>query len=163
MDDIEWRDVIGFEDYYMVSNTGLVFSKRACRLRKIRVNAQNGYAQLFLNGTNVKKMVYVHRLVAEAFIEKTPGLDFINHKDENKLNNNVSNLEWCTKRYNNLYNNKIAKSYKPIIQIDPYTREETWWESCIFPEKAKIANKKNISACCRGLRKHAGGYEWRYA
>ena len=162
LNSLEWRDVPGFEKYYMVSSTGLVYSKRSGKLRKLVANPQTGYLTVVLCG-DCKKTLTVHRIVAEAFLEKPIGCDFVNHKDENKHNNDLTNLEWCTKQYNNVYGSKLECYYRPIIQIDPQTGEETQWKSCIFPEKAGIANHKNISACCRGLRNKAGGYEWRYA
>lgn len=161
--DEEWRDVVGYEDYYKVSNTGKILSKRTGKILKTQINPGNGYKMLVLSGEKEKKTVTVHRVVAKAFIDNPDNLGFINHKDENKMNNNASNLEWCTKAYNNTYGSKIERYYKPIIQIDIETGEETLWRSCIFPEKAGIASKKNISACCRGLRNKAGGYKWRYA
>ena len=159
----EWRDVAGYEKYYAVSNTGKILSKRSGKLRKQVANKVNGYLYVVLSGDAKTCTLSVHRIVATAFVDNPDNLQNVNHKDENKHNNNASNLEFCTKRYNNLYGGKIAKCYKPVIQIDPETGKETLWESCVFPERAGIANKKNISACCRGLRNHAGGYEWRYA
>ena len=161
--DEEWRDVVGFEDYYMVSNTGKIFSKHTGRIRKQVPNCVNGYLYIVLTGNGKKRTKCIHRIVAEAFIDNPNHYGFVNHKDENKHNNSASNLEWCTKRYNNVYGTKLERYYRPVIQIDPVTGKETEWQSCVFPEKAGIANKKNISACCRGLRNYAGGYKWRYA
>ena len=157
-----WKDVPGFEGFYKVSDDGEIISLRSGKLRKPVPNKSNGYLYVILCG-NDKKCLPVHRIVAKAFVPDPDNLGHVNHKDENKHNNKASNLEWCTKAYNNTYGTKISRLYKPIIQRDPLTGEETLWESCLFPELEGIANKKNISACCRGLRKHAGGYEWRYA
>lgn len=158
----QWKPVVGFENYYEVSNLGDVRSLRSGRLRKPVKNSQNGYLTMVLCGKDIKKTVYVHRLVAEAFVENPHGLDFINHKDENKLNNRADNLEWCTKAYNNTYNGKTQRCCKGIVQINPETGEKTRWASARKAHEAGIANYKNISACCRGLRPYAGGYIWRF-
>lgn len=157
-----WVDVAGYEPFYEVNNEGLIRSKRTGKIRKPIANPKNGYLMMFLCGVGKKKCVYVHRIVAKAFCSNPNGYTFVNHKDENKQNNSSTNLEWCTKQYNNVYGSKLERYYKPIVQIDPKTGEETEWKSCVFPEKAGIANRKNISACCRGLRKTTGGYQWKY-
>lgn len=157
-----WIDVIGYEMFYEVNENGEIRSKRTGKIRKPILNPQNGYMMMFLCGEGFKKCEYVHRIVANAFCPNPNGFNFVNHKDENKLNNRSENLEWCTKQYNNTYGTKLNRYYKPIIQIDLNTGKQTMWESCCFPEKAGISNRKNISACCRGLRKTAGGYSWKY-
>lgn len=158
----EWRSVKGFERYYQVSNAGRVFSERSGKMRRPVLNKGNGYLTLVLCGEKHKKTVYVHRLVAEAFVENPNGYNFVNHKDENKLNCNASNLEWCTQEYNNTYNGKTQRCCKGVVQVDPNTGEETHWQSARKAHEAGIANYKNISACCRGLRFTAGGYIWRF-
>lgn len=161
--DVVWKPVLGFEQYYMVNRSGDVLSLRSGRLRVPVPNPQNGYLAMMLSGVRETKMVYVHRLVAEAFVENPNGYGFVNHKDENKRNNNASNLEWCTKAYNNTYNGKTQRCCKPIVQVDPNTGEETLWASARKAAEAGFANYKNISACCNGKRNRAGGYEWRFA
>ena len=159
---MDWVDVEGYEQFYEVNREGMIRSKRTGKIRKPIPNKSNGYLMMFLCGKNFKKCVYVHRIVAKAFCPNPNNYGFINHKDENKHNNNSSNLEWCTKRYNNIYGKKLNRYYKASVQINPKTGEETEWKSCVFPERAGIANRKNISACCRGLRKTTGGYIWKY-
>lgn len=158
----EWKPVPGFEKYYKVNRSGDVLSLRSGTLRMPVRNPQNGYLTMVLSGVCEKKTVYVHRLVAEAFVENPNGYGFVNHKDENKCNNDASNLEWCTKAYNNTYNGKAQRCCKPVVQINPLTGEETVWSSARDAAYANFANCKNISACCNGKRKRAGGYEWRF-
>lgn len=159
----EWKPVVGFEKFYKVSSNGTVVSLRTGKVRKPVLNQGTGYNTLVLCGDHTKKTICVHRIVAEAFVENPNGLGFVNHKDENKLNNNASNLEWCSKAYNNTYNGKTQRCCKQVIQLDLKTGQETLWQSARKASEAGIAHYKNISACCRGLRKTAGGFEWRFA
>lgn len=157
----EWRPVVGFEGYYLISNTGKVYSLWNNRLRKPVLNHAIGYYSVVLCGNGIKKQLYVHRLVAEAFCEKPDGYTCVNHKDENKQNNNADNLEWCTFAYNNSYNGKMDKCCKPIVQMKDGKFIKVW-RSARDAEKHFNTNYKNISAVCRGLRPRAGGYEWRF-
>lgn len=103
-----WRQVVGYEGFYMVSNTGRVKRIKGGRgARAGKIIKQNlgtcGYMQVVLSKNCVEKTCRVHRIVAEAFLEPVTGKDFVNHKDGNKTNNNVDNLEWCTKSENSLH------------------------------------------------------------
>lgn len=158
-----WKPVVGFEKFYTVNADGDVMSLRTGKIRKPVYNPANGYNMIVLCGDHIKKTMCIHRIVAKAFVDNPNGYECINHKDENKLNNNAANLEWCTKAYNNTYNGKTQRCCKAVVQKDPKTGAETVWKSARMAHDAGIANFKNISACCRGLRKIAGGYEWRFA
>ena len=101
----EWRDIKGYEGRYQVSNLGRVRSLRDNHgnyREKIRATILNkeGYNYISLYKEGKIKMCLVHRLVAEAFIDNPNNYKEVNHKDENKQNNSVSNLEWCTAEYN---------------------------------------------------------------
>ena len=101
-----WRDVIGFENLYLVSNLGNVYSIHSKKQLKLKDNKGYYNVTLFKNGKRYYKIV--HRLVAEAFIPNPNNFKEINHKDENKINNNVDNLEWCDAKYNlNYFRNYI--------------------------------------------------------
>ena len=103
-----WKDLIGFEDYYQVSNTGHVRRKLAPTFYKdgrvayfsqtvLKPGAdKKGYLRVFLSVGSKKHTKKVHRLVAKTFIENPENLPQVNHKDCNKKNNNVLNLEWTT-------------------------------------------------------------------
>ena len=95
---IEWKPVNGFEDYYLVSTSGDVYSIR--RKRAMSTFVSCGYAQVELNVGGVATKHLVHRLVAETFIPNPENLPQVNHADGNKLNNNVDKLEWCTRSEN---------------------------------------------------------------
>ena len=157
-----WKPVKGFEKYYLISNTGKVWSIRNKRLRVLVPNYKNGYLTVVLCGENTKKTCTVHRLVAEAFIEKPINYDFVNHKDENKHNNNFSNLEWCTKAYNNTYNGKTQRVCKAVESEDLKTGKKMRWRSAREATKAGYGDYRNISACCTGRKKSAYGKKWRF-
>lgn len=114
-----WRDIPNYEGKYQVSNTGRVRSLNYGRTGKIKVLKQgtkdNGYKVVVIYKNGKRKKYLVHRLVAQAFIPNPNNYPIINHKDENKTNNAVWNLEWCTYEYNVNYGNckqkiKEAKS-----------------------------------------------------
>ena len=117
-----WKDIEGYEGIYQVSNKGRVKSLK----RKICSNSNNHkyntlsekllklsgggkYIQVILCKDGKTSAKLVHRLVAQAFIPNPNNLPCVNHKDENKKNNDVRNLEWCTYKYNNEYNGRIEK------------------------------------------------------
>lgn len=95
---IEFKDVVGYEKYFQASETGLIFSKRTNKVLKTRFT-KRGY-ETFSTRLNGRKggviLLFVHKLVALAFLENPDNKPQVNHKDGNKKNNNLSNLEWCT-------------------------------------------------------------------
>ena len=116
-----WKDIAGYEGYYQVSNLGRVKSiERLIAYTNSKgvvshfpveekIIAQRtdkgGYQRASLKKDKVRKLCLVHRLVAQAFIENPDNLPLVNHKDENRGNNNAMNLEWCTSKYNHNYGN----------------------------------------------------------
>lgn len=120
----KWLPVVGWEKYYEVSNYGRVRSldrviykgaRAGYVLKKgqyLKTYEKNGYLFLILTAEGKKKNVYVHRLVAEAFIPNPQNLPCINHKDEVKTNNVWTNLEWCDYSYNNVYGSKQDRARK---------------------------------------------------
>lgn len=111
-----WRDVVGYEGLYKVSNFGRIKSLprngtvKYERLLRQKVS-NKGYCTVALSKHNKTKYKMVHRLVAEAFLDNPKGLPLINHKDENKLNNYVGNLEWCDAQYNMTYGVHAERQY----------------------------------------------------
>lgn len=119
----EWRDVVGFEGLYQVSNLGRVkgldrlvdtninnVDKRISKGKLLKPQFNNkGYKRVNLCKNGTFKSVFVHRLVAEAFIPNPNNYPVVNHKDENKQNNCVENLEWCTQKYNMNWNGVMKK------------------------------------------------------
>ena len=101
-----WKDIEGYEGLYQVSNLGRVksFPRKGTHTTKERIlkltKSNKNYVIVILKNNYIQKAKSVHRLVAEAFIPNPNNLPQVNHKDENKLNNKVDNLEWCDNIYN---------------------------------------------------------------
>lgn len=170
-----WKIISDFPNY-KVSDSGEVFSiKRGILLKPS--NSKFGYARVTLYKDNGEKhKIMVHRLVAKAFIPNPNELEQVNHINENKLDNTVSNLEWCTSSYNinfgsrnGVVSEKLRKiknetTAKPINQINIETNEIVrTWTSIREIERELGIPHSNIYACCTGKRKTRNGYKWRYA
>ena len=99
-----WKDVVGYEGLYKISNHGNVYSNYTNKCLRAGTH-KDGYKYVNLTKDGEKKYKTIHRLVAEAFIPNPDNLPMVNHRDETPSNNNVDNLEWCDCSYNNTYNN----------------------------------------------------------
>lgn len=117
-----WKDVVGYEGLYQVSNTGKIRGLdrlSSCnqfvsgKIKEQR-HDKDGYLKVTLCKDGNKKCHSVHRLVATAFIPNPNDFPVINHKDENKQNNYVENLEWCTVKYNTNYGTCIQRRVAKI-------------------------------------------------
>lgn len=119
MDEI-WKPVVGYEGLYEVSNLGhvdqcarIVPQKGGTnRIERVRVKTHvdfYGYERVSLTKDKIQKIIQVHRVVANSFIENSTSYPMINHKDEDKLNNTAENLEWCNNRYNVNYGTAIRR------------------------------------------------------
>lgn len=179
MDEV-WKDVIGYEGLYQVSNKGRVKSlitpgKKRHHMKEMILKQtydNYGYLQLNLHKNGTRCSRKVHRLVATAFIEKPDCCPLtVNHKDGVKTNNSVYNLEWCTNRENLLHahrngliNNKGENSStaRPVLQ---YSKNGEFIKRWCTAKQAFIELKINgshIGQCCRNERKSAGGFVWKY-
>ena len=105
----QWKDIEGFEGLYRVSNTGKVFSIRRNIILKGKTDRDGYKAVVLWNGKNNYRTI--HRLVAEAFVEKKDGCNVVNHLDCDKQNNNADNLEWTTVKENTIHAYNNIKSY----------------------------------------------------
>lgn len=116
----EWRAVPGYEGLYEVSNMGNVRNVRRNTLLRL-TKTNYGYIQVDLYKNGIKTGLKVHRLVAQAFLPNPDNLPQVNHKDEDKTNNNVTNLEWCTVKYNNNYGTKNIRRSETLIKNGYWT------------------------------------------
>lgn len=168
-----WKDIKGYEGLYQVSDDGHVrrfYSTKQPKILKNRPSAN--YYIVSLSQKCKKKTVAVHRLVAEAFLEKPEGATEVNHKDSNKLNNNVSNLEWVTQKENFYHaaeresENPFGKKPRKVKCIDPFT-DEVLTEYRSLNDAAKFIGKMSatvgIIRVCQGYQQTAYGYKWEYA
>ena len=179
-----WKDIEGYEGLYQVSNYGNIKS-----LSKVVKNAygvhrtedkifkpqtkKNGYLQIQLSKNGKQKHYKVHRLVALTYIANPNNYPCVNHKDENKLNNHVSNLEWCTYEYNTNYgtrNKRASEKLKGKMKNKKLTKQQlekryrkvkciTTGEifNSIKEASSKTgANSSNITQCCKGKCKTTG-------
>ena len=164
-----WKDIKGYEGLYQVSNMGRVKSlertvwngkgyyKTPERILKAGANG-DGYLSVNLCKDGRKKPYYVHRLVVQAFIENTQNLPEINHKNEDKTDNRVENLEWCNRSYNVEYSKA-----KPVIGINKVSGLIVEFPSAKEAKKVLNIAQGSICDCCKGKRNSAGGYIWFYA
>ena len=102
---VTWKDIPHYEGLYQINSEGQILSLRRNRLMKQTIN-QGYYKVCLRNKYGKQASESVHRLVALTFIPNPTNLTCVNHKDENKLNNNIDNLEWCTREYNTSYSMK---------------------------------------------------------
>jgi hypothetical protein len=168
----EWRDVIGYEGIYIISTLGRI--KRIIppkRLLKPSIN-HNGYMKIGLWKDGKGKYITLHRLVALNFIPNPYQYPCINHKDENKTNNAVDNLEWCTYKYNTNYGRCIERRRNSTDYSDRMKKVKQIKNGKIineFPSVVCAAKSVNGLPCvignvCRKMphRKTAYGYQWEY-
>ena len=120
----EWRPIKGYEGLYEVSNTGLVRNVVKGRYLKPGFD-KNGYLKCVLSKGGKQRTVYIHRLVATAFIPNPDGLPQVNHRDEDKTRNVVDNLEWCTSKYNVNYGSAQERRVQTNIDNGNYSGIKT--------------------------------------
>ena len=156
------KDIKGYEGLYAITPEGEVWSYRSKKFLKPGVN-NIGYLYVVLCKDNERKNYLIHRLVAMAYIPNTENLPEINHKDENKTNNCLQNLEWCDASYNTNYgtrNERGSNSKKiPILQYDLYGNFIREWSSATDVGQEV---RSNICNCLKGKLKSAYGYKWFY-
>lgn len=164
---IEWKPIPEYEDVYEVSNTGQVRSLYRRYYNEVRILKQStnnkGYKLVCLCRKGKQKSLLVHRLVATAFIPNPDNLPCVNHKDQNKQNNNASNLEWCSYYENNVYGDRLTRS--AAKRSIPVRCVETGivYPSAYAAQRITGFQQSKICDCCRGNRNVTGGFHWEYA
>lgn len=158
--EIVWKNVSGYEDYYEVSNRGIIRNKITGKVLKPTLK-KNGYLSVDLAYIGVKTIT-VHRIVATAFIDNPNRFSCVNHKDENKLNNCADNLEWCSQKYNVNFGYGATVRNSPVMQFDSDGNFIKLWTSMKEAAESLGIKYQSISRVCRGERKTSGGYKWEY-
>ena len=178
-----WKDVVGYEGLYKISNLGNVLSTRrnyskGCKYLTPFENG--GYDRVTLVVNSKHKNLLVHRLVAEAFIPNPEQKEAVNHIDGNKKNNTVDNLEWVTKQENTIHAINIGlrppsapphRDYKrgngprskAVYQYDLSNDFITKWDCAEDAADHVNGQKGSIGRCCRGERQTHKGFIWKYS
>ena len=166
-----WKPIDNYPNYN-VSNLGNIKNIKTNKVLKI--NCKDGYNNISLSQKENRKSFKVHRLVALAFIENPENKSDVNHKDKNKLNNVVSNLEWMTRKENNIHRCKdliiTTNKNKPIYRIDKNTDEilekynsiedAALWAFNNELTKNTHNGRNAIGNCITGLSKISYGFKW---
>ena len=165
-----WKDIKDYKNLYQVSSLGRVKSLRRTAKSKngsirtvgekiLNINKnKSGYLMVLLSKGGKKKGIKIHRLVAQAFLPNPNNLPQVNHRNENKSDNRVENLEWCTQDYNNKYGTRTERTSKKVKCLET---------GVIYPSTIEIQRKlgfssANISRCCNKKRKTCGGLHFEY-
>ena len=167
-----WRDVVGFEGFYEVSNRGNVHSVKRKDLRGRKIGGRtlkpaydkDGYLKVILCKNDKRAYKRVHRLVAEMFIHNPNNYPEVNHRDEVKFNNNVENLEWCDTRYNSNYGTRNERISKKVRAANIKTGEVLTFSSTVEAGN-KGYSSDNVSKACRGVYYDGHlyrGHKWSY-
>ena len=158
-----------------IYDDGRVWSEKQQRFLSTSLD-EKGYVKVSLWVDKKVKTIKIHRLVAKYFVPNPHNYKEVNHKDEDKTNNNASNLEWCNRKYNVNYGSRSKKvsntllnnnHNKRVLQYDKngnFIKEyPSIHEAARQLGKASVHGEQNISACARGKTKTAYGYIWRFA
>lgn len=160
-----WKNVVGYEGVYQVSNLGNL--KRLFKNKERMLSGRedkDGYIEVILSRKQSKKFCRLHRLVAEAFIPNIDNKPQVNHKDRNKKNNKVENLEWVTCSENTIHTFETGRQVR-VKSIEQYSKDMKYikeWESIKQASITLGISNNNISSCCSGKLGTAGGYIWKY-
>lgn len=168
---------------YTIDEFGNVFSTRKNRYLKHNIS-KTGYHSVELFNEKGSKRLLVHRLVAETFLPNINNFPQVNHIDENKDNNCLDNLEWCSAKYNMNYGNGAKNRHSsidyskpcykenaikngkkvnvPVLQIDRFGKVINKFESIREATRHLGLKNSHICDCCKGKRKTANGYIWKY-
>ena len=180
----KWKDIVGYENEYQINQFGEIRTlKDSPKLKKYdvlkpQISKRNGYVYQMLYKNGKEKLLRVHRLVAMAFLPNPNNLPQVNHKDGNKQNNSVDNLEWCEQSDN------MKHAYKNGLQIPSENQRRAIINTNKLKQKkvcqikdgevintfsgiseASRQTKISISCilrCCNLKRKSTNGYEWRF-
>lgn len=160
-----WKPIKQMKGKYLISNLGQVKNAKNDNIVKPFIN-NSGYYEVVFSVGNKRLHFRVHRLVADAFLPNPYNLPIINHKDRNRLNNKLDNLQWCSYKYNNNYNVARRARNGYTTRIEQYDLNMNYIRT--YNRMKDVENKFNVSRtairfCCLGKNKTCRGYIWRYA
>lgn len=159
----EWRDVVGYEGLYQVSDQGRVKSFKWNKERFLKPSMdKDGYLLVTLCTGGKPKTLKVHRLVCEAFHENPDNKPQVNHINEDKTDNRACNLEWCTCKQNVNHGSRNERVSKPVGQYSLDGKLIKLWPSTQEAERQAGFNHGNISQVANGKYKQAYGCIWKY-
>jgi len=174
------KAIEGYPGYYAKDNGEIWSVKKGAPRRLVPTLNRKGYERVKLSIGGISKTITVHRLIATTFIPNPENKPQVNHKDEDKRNNKVTNLEWSSCLENVRYGTGIARSAKsrkgikvdnakvieankkPIFQLDKNGNILKAWASITDASRELNIRDSHISACCKGKRITCGGFKWRY-
>ena len=160
-----WKTIKDYPNY-QISNLGRVKSLNYNRTGREKImkprKDKDGYLKVDLYKEGKHKTIHIHRLVAQTFLPNPNNLLEINHIDENKTNNRVDNLEFCTHQYNMNYGTRTEKTQKPILQFSKTGEFIKKWYGVREVGRKLGFDSSCISKCCKGKYRTAYGFIWRY-
>lgn len=160
------KDIKGYEGLYAVTSCGKVWSYKKNKFLTpiLHSNVPNTqYYKVFLYKNGKPTPYQVHRLVAEAYISNLNNLPVVNHKDENKFNNCLNNLEWCTYLYNNTYGTALIRNAEKHFKKIYCEELDRTYKSLTEASNDLHISKSHLCEVLKGTRKSVGGYsKWRY-
>ncbi len=165
----QWVDIIGYEGLYLISNHGRIASHHRDKLRILHptIHRMNKYSYVNLCRKGIVKTFRVHVLVAKHFLPNPNCLLEVNHKDEDKSNNRVDNLEWCTRTYNVNYGTAQQRRVEKQITKSVMQYSKNGEYVCTYPSITAASlilgiSISHIVKCCKRKKPSAGGFVWRY-
>lgn len=169
------KQIKGYEGLYDVSSSGEIISLsrdkllpngKVCLSKEKRIRpakiGKDGYEIVYLRKDGKSNRHYVHRIVAETFIENPNSMEFVNHKDGRKYHNSVENLEWCDRSQNARHAYRIlgVGKTRKIAQYDKRGNYIKTWSNAYEAHEKLGISAGNINSCVNKYRRSAGGYRW---
>lgn len=155
------KDIQGYEGMYAVTEDGRVWSYKSKKFLK-PFEAHKGYLKVCLCKGGQSKRYFVHRLVAMTYLPNEDNLPQVNHIDEDRKNNCVSNLEWCTAQYNTNYGTRNERAAQKLRKPVYCVELDRVFESQSQAAKELGVWQGNITKCCTGKAKTTGGYHFEF-
>ena len=154
-----WKNITESNNLYAVSDKGRIRNNKTNKIMK-SIPYKNGYLGVGLMIDGKQKKFRIHRLVGEYFVPNPNNLPQINHKDENKINNNALNLEWCTAKYNICYGSKIKRTIDKISKKIFCTELNKGYPSVSEAARGMAVNESSIRKACDNKNKTCAGFHW---